>query len=270
MTKETMHAIWGKSRAEAWYKAVNAIIEDKDWEAFHFVVEIENATKSCPIDCKIEATVNEFLVSHNAQPLETVAETIFPASEYRRYKKFGVYTYYPEKVYPQINNSSWGTYAYRLVRRESGDGKDKYNPLEECVEKIRKQLAKPSTYRACYELEVVDSRFDLHTYDGVIDRRRLRSGPCLSHLSFKIDGCKRLLLAATYRYHYYIERFLGNMLGLAQLQRFICDETRLEPGPLLCVSTFAKVEVGPSWTRKDVNDLILETGRKFEGDHRVS
>lgn len=262
VTTETMQAIWGSSRADAWFKAVNAIIADNDWEAFNLVVEIANATNSSRTDHEVETAVNDFLVRHNAQPLETVAETIFPASEYSRYGTEGVYSHYPNKVYPEIKDGSWGTYAHRLVRRElAGDGTH-FNPLEECVEKIRKQLTKPSTFRSCYELDIFDSQFELHTYNAVTDRKRFRSGPCLSHLSLKINGCKRLLLTATYRYHYYIERFLGNMLGLAQLQRFICDETELNPGPIVCVSTFAKVDTGPSWTRKELREFIHQISEK--------
>ena len=258
MTVETMQAIWASSRADAWFQAVNKIITDKNWEAFHFVVEIDSATKSRPVDHDVEAIVDNFLIENHAQPLETVAETIFPASEYRRYGRNGVYTRYPQTVYPEIKDRTWGTYAHRLVRRESAAGEDDYNPLKECVEKMKRQLARLSTFRACYELDVVDSRFDLHTYEGITDSKRLRSGPCLSHLSFKISSCNRLLLTAIYRYHYYIERFLGNMLGLAQLQRFICDETGLEPGQILCVSTFAKVETNSSWGKEDVRELIRD------------
>ena len=258
VTHEAMQAIAGLSRADAWFKAVNAIIADEDWEAFHLVVEIADATKSGPKDQAVEEAVNGFLIAHNSQPLQTVAETIFPASEYRRYGRDGVYNHYPERVYSGIKDGTWGTYAYRLLRRWSSDSREYFNPLEECVGKIRRQLSRPATYRACYEIDLSDSGFDLHTYDGCIDRRRLRGGPCLSHLGFKINGGRRLLVTATYRYHFYIERFLGNLLGLAQLQRFICDETGLEPGPMLCVSSLATIETGQSWGKGDVRALMRE------------
>ena len=253
-----MLAIRGSSRAEAWLKAVKAIVQCEDWEAFHVVVEIADATKSGPNDSDVETKVNDFLVAHEAQPLQTVAETIFPASEYRRYGKEGVFEYYPNCVYSEIKDGTWGTYAYRLVRRKSEQGEGSFNPLEVCIDKLRNQLAKRPTFRSCYEIDVLDSGFDLHTYDGSIDRNRLRGGPCLSHLSFKISSDRRrLLLSATYRYHYYIERFLGNALGLGQLQKFVCNETGLEPGPILCVSSFAKVET-KKWGKKEVQKLIRD------------
>ena len=261
MTAEAMQAIAGTSRADAWMKAVNAITADADWEAFHVVVEIADATNSRPEDRAVEAAVNDFLVKYGSQPLQTVAETIFPASEYLRYGADGVYTHYPERVYPQIKNGTWGTYAHRLLRRTDPDGQE-FNPLEECVRKIRGQLAGKRTFRACFDIDTVDSGFDLHTYDACSDRRLIRGGPCLSHLGFKISGHRRLLLTATYRYHFYVERFLGNVLGLAQLQRFVCQETGLEAGPIVCVSTLAKVETRP-WGRKDVRALIREAGELY-------
>ena len=68
-------------------------------------------------------------------------------------------------------------------------------------------------------------------------------------------------MTVLYRYHYYIARFLGNMLGVAQLQRFVCDETALEPGPILCISSLAKVETDKSWGKSDIRDLLVATSR---------
>ena len=241
MTIERMQPIYGRSRADAWLNAVGYLLKDKDWEAFHMVVEVENATKSTPQDRLIEQTINGFLVTRHAQPIQTVAETIFPASEYRRYGTPGVYERYPDKVYPEIRDGKWGTYAHRLLRRKDEEGRT-FNPLQECIGKIQSQLQCDRTFRSVFDIDIVDSGFDLHTYSASHDRRLLRGGPCLSHLGFRISRQKQLFLTATYRYHYYMERFLGNILGLGQLQRFICEQTYLTPGPVLCVSSLAKLE----------------------------
>ena len=54
------------------------------------------------------------------------------------------------------------------------------------------------------------------------------------------------------------------MLGLGQLQRFICDETGLNPGPIVCVSTLAAVETGSAWGKKEAHALICKTTKMFE------
>src|SRR5437762_11900426 len=94
-----------------------------------------------PRDKQIEEAVDSFLRKKEESPLSTVAETIFPAGEYRRHGPKGVYETYPNEIYPVIKRLpelNWGTYAHRLVRR-SGPGGD-INPLAVCVEKIRDQL----------------------------------------------------------------------------------------------------------------------------------
>jgi hypothetical protein len=252
-----MQSLSASTRGEAWLQAAQVLARDPDWEAFHFVVEVGNATRSSPRAQSIERRVNDFLVEHQAQPLETVAETLFPASEYVRYGPSGVYERYPNEVYPAIrDDNSWGTYAYRLAYRCDSDG-EPFSPLRDCVEKMRKTLSSHQTFRGAFELDVVDSGFDLRTYDARLDRGRFRNAPCLSHLSFKIGPGNLLFLSATYRFHYYMERFLGNLLGLGQLQRFICDQTGLEPGPVLCVSTLAQLDTA-QWTKREVRELLRE------------
>ena len=136
-----MQSIIATSRADAWVKAVTTIIENQDGEVYNLIVEIADGTSSTPADQSAESIVNKFLVTRGSQPLQTVAETIFPASEYRRHGRDGVYSHYPVNVYPAIKEG-WGTYAYRILRRKS-DANEEYNPLRDCVEKnVLKSLSK--------------------------------------------------------------------------------------------------------------------------------
>jgi hypothetical protein len=65
----------------------------------------------------------------------------------------------------------------------------------------------------------------------------------LSHLTFKLVDRKELELTAIYRSHYYIQRALGNLIGLAQLMRFVALEAGLKVGRLTCISTDAHLDV---------------------------
>jgi len=113
-------------------------------------------------------------------------------------------------------------------------------------------------------ITILDKRLQdaaLMLYDPQKDRKRRRGGPCLSHVSLKVRDRKELLLTAVYRSHHYIERALGNLIGLSRLQAFICNETRLEPGPLVCVSTYAVLDTGSghdggSWGKPLVKALL--------------
>lgn len=261
-----MKAITGASRATTWLAAATYLAECPDWEDYNLVLEILDPMRRDAGDRRIEERVDHFLRANDHFPLSTVAETIFPAGEYRRHGPKGVYKTYPDEIYPAIKRLPelrWGTYAHRLVRRVDADGKT-INPLEYCVGKIRRQLNGKSRKTACYELSVSDVGLDLPLYEPTADRKHHIGGPCLSHISLKISRDRRLLLTALYRSHYYVQKVLGNLLGLARLQAFVCEQTELAPGPLVCVSTFATLQESGLWSKKTLMPLLddLSTSRE--------
>ena len=81
-------------------------------------------------------------------------------------------------------------------------------------------------------------------------------GPCLSHISLKIRNKSELVLTALYRNHFYSEKVLGNLLGLARLQLFICDQTGLVPGSLVAISTLAVLDLPKGLRRSDINGML--------------
>ena len=66
----------------------------------------------------------------------------------------------------------------------------------------------------------------------------------------------RLMLTVMYRYHYYIEKALGNLIGLAQLQQFVAEQVGLKVGPMVCHSTYAKLDTDGGWKVRDLKALI--------------
>ncbi len=255
-----MKPITGESRATAWLAAVQHLSCCAGWEDYNVILEILDPMRRDANDRQIEERVDAFLRAAEHSPLSTVAETIFPGGEYRRHGPEGVYETYPNEIYPRIKRLRelrWGTYAHRLMRREGPTGT--INPLKYCVEKINRQLVGKSVKTACYELSLSDVGIDLPLYDPVTDRKHHIGGPCLSHVSLKIAREKKLLLTALFRSHYYVQKALGNIIGLARLQAFVCEQTKLAPGPLVCVSTYATLErESGAWTKKDVTGLIAE------------
>jgi hypothetical protein len=253
-----MKPIVADSRASAWLAAVEHLRTCDDWEDYNVILEIREPMRRSVEDKRIEERVDQFLRAAEHSPLNTVAETIFPGGEYRRHGPKGVYEIYPDEIFPTIKRLpelSWGTYAYRLVRREGPDGP--VNPLQYCVEKIKKQLAGKSIKTACYELSLSDLAVDLPLYDATKDRKREIGGPCLSHVSVKVTRDKQILMTALYRSHYYVQKALGNLLGLARLQAFICEETQVPPGALVCMSTYATLERDSgSWSTKKLEELF--------------
>jgi thymidylate synthase len=98
-----------------------------------------------------------------------------------------------------------------------------------------------------------------------LDGNRTRNGPCLSHVSLKVGVEDTLYLTALYRSHSYVARALGNFLGLASLQAFVCDQTGLAPGPLVCVSTYARLETDDGWTVGEATELVKAARAAHDG-----
>jgi hypothetical protein len=79
---------------------------------------------------------------------------------------------------------------------------------------------------------------------------------------FKLLPSDRVMLTVLYRYHYYIEKALGNLLGLAQLLYFVAKETGLGVGPLLCHSTLLSSIARAAGARATLDSLSRPvTGR---------
>jgi thymidylate synthase len=142
----------------------------------------------------------------------------------------------------------WGRYFERMTRHRKTDG-ETYNPLQDLIEKMRRQEEAGVHYKAAYELAV---------YDPLLDGRLLYGGQCLSFLSFKLHPERGLMLTAMYRNHTYITRCLGNLIGLGRLQAFVAKEAGVKLGSLTCVSTHAEVDNGKKWGIKDARELVQQ------------
>lgn len=253
-----IYPISTRTTTEAWLRAVEFLFKARDRCAYNMILDIEEPISLSPAEKQVSELVDRLLTSHDKLPVASVAGTIFPASHYLRYGATGVFEHYPKRVYPKLEKT-WGTYAGRMLIRQVG--KDKViNPLEILVDKLRHQAANGSPKRAVYELGFVDVMADLPIYDPATDAKKPWNQPCLAHLSFKmLEDHRGLMLTALYRNHYYVERALGNLLGLSQLLYFVARESGLEPRGLVCHSTFARVDFDGGWKVGEVSKLIEQS-----------
>jgi hypothetical protein len=248
-----MKLISTSTLADAWLEAAEHLLEQPDYLDTTVVLHVDDPKRIRPADRATADKLDEFLAAHDNLSSHTVAETIFPASEYVRRGVQGVFAY-PDEVFPHIDGHPdsrwWGTYAQRILRRIDVNGKA-YNPLETMIEKMRQK----NPVKASYESSLA---FDIATYDDDEHRGSRMGGPCLSHLSFKLID-KRVHLAAMYRSHYYMHRAYGNLLGLARLQSFVAAQVGVMTGPLVCHSTMAQLESGKKkygWGKGAVEPLV--------------
>jgi hypothetical protein len=251
-----IHPIEAKTCVGAWLKGANLLAKMPERCSYNVILDIDDPIRLTDVDERIVRSVDHFLREHDADPVATVAATIFPASDYRRNGVKGVFEDFPERTYPKLT-TRWGTYAGRMLRHNGKNGKP-FNPLEITIEKLRAQSKRKSPLRGIYEVGLTDMLTDVPIFDPALDSKRTMGQPCLAHLSFKLREDKGVMLTALYRNHYYVQRTLGNLIGLSQLLYFVAHESGLAPRSLVCHSTFARLDAGERWSLSAVKALLKQ------------
>ena len=169
--------------------------------------------------------VDNFLRSHSKKPLMTVANTIFPNAIYQKHGIDSLYEIFHEVLLPKIRKDrNWtGYYFERMTRAVSSNGTI-LNPLQDVIRRVRDPSIKAKNK---FEIAIFDPFRDLSDSPY--------GGQCMSHLSFKLTGKDdrtMIMLTVMYRNHFYIEKLLGNLIGLSQLLSFVAKESRIAPGSL--------------------------------------
>ena len=247
----------------AWNSAAKHLLNCANHTASNLVLEISDPLSITENDRAIWSKVDGALRSgtDGALALNTVAATIFPPALYKKYGRPGMYQKFLDNLERGRKPGSWGTYAQRMVSRAGKDGFSSINPLDMIVEKLKENASaeRRNSYHSSYELGVADPEADLvrwphldedgaelPTYNAAFDAKELFGFPCLSHISFKLINRTNVNMVAIYRSHHYCARALGNLIGLAQLLKFVATESGVDAGTLTCISTFAELDV-KSW-----------------------
>lgn len=245
------------SCATAWLEAAERVNALPRHEAHNVVIGVANPMGLSKSDIAIIKAVDVYLRKNDKFPIETVANTVFPHALYKQYGAPKFYDVYLKNVYPRIKKKGdWGRYFERMISYPVDKNGSAVQPLQDMIEKMRQHAVNERCFRNIYELTI---------YDPVRDARRVMNRQCLSFLSFKLtdDQPRKLLLTALYRNHYYIQRLLGNLIGLGRLMNFVATEVEVEVGDLTIISAHAEVD-SPS-SRTEVNSL-LEQCRSISGD----
>ena len=257
--------------SSAWVQALsalNALAPRRS--SLHTVVTIDNPTAEDPV---IRKDVDQLLDNLAMQPIETVANTIFPvqmaatshdhAELVRRYR-----TLYP-LLRTRWHLNSHGTYFGRLVAYPTSSQQDGYDQLGEVIRKIELEHTRGNAKTALYEAVVAhaDDRTEsdadegesgtlsraLMVYSPTKDKLPVGGFPCLSHCSFQLDRDGRVHALAQYRSQYLVQRAYGNYLGLGRLLAYVCERTGRELGQLTVTAGYAQIE--PKATRR-VRELL--------------
>lgn len=253
-----IHIFEADTCPRVWLSAAQFLSGQPARSAYNVVLAARAPDLLSPGDFGIYDCLDGFLRKHGHSSVASVASTIFPANFYLQRGAQGVFEDYP-KIHPRLP-THWGLYAGRILRRSGfgrGNAGPRLNPLSILVDKLKHQLA-AGHMRAAYEMNMVESHdmLEIPIYAAETDAKRTRGQPCLMHLSFKlVPTQERVMLTVMYRNHYYIEKALGNLIGLAQLLSFVAAEAGVGVGSLICHSTLAELDSG-SWGVGGIAELI--------------
>lgn len=244
--------------ASAWIRAVSKLDEFPDRRAFHTVVRIANPLRDNP---DTHDGIDRVLDRLDLQPVETVANTIFPTDIAARSQDHADLANRYLAMYETIRRLSpknrWGTYFGRLIAYPSNSDGAGIDQIAAVISWLVKETAYRGGKTARYETMIA------HPTDAVghgeelsgpvtgsapvqipgIDTGAMAT-PCLSHLSFQLDRDGSVHALATYRSHYMVERAYGNYLGLGRLLGHVSRQSGLRPGKLTVVAGYAQIECG--------------------------
>jgi hypothetical protein len=239
--------------ATAWLEAVKLVDKQQGrhgqpgHQGMNAIVGVADPTAAATLDHPVVSQVNDFLMARD-KSVEAIANTIFPSTLYARHGNPGFIGVFNERVLPKVRkNKNWsGYYFERVTTRAKADGSN-LDQLSDLVARIREKSTK-SLHN--HQIVVFDPERD--ATDSVY------GGPCLSFLNFHLlpTKPKTLVLTAQFRNHYYIEKLLGNLIGLGRLMAFIAKETDTRVGGLTIISTYATIDLPDGASRQDVLDLI--------------
>lgn len=190
--------------------------------------------------------IDDFLKRHGKHPIVTVANTIFPSSLDRGDGINGLRDrYMPVYRRRMCGQGEWGRYFERMVNWEDRKG-GRINQIAENIRMLKESRDGGRFY---------ENRYEIIVSDPVRDLRKPTNRQCLSMIELKPQRNGALHMLVVYRNHYYVQKTLGNLLGLGRLLGFIARESGFEAGTLTVNSTSARLETD-GWSKGDVTALV--------------
>ena len=255
--------------SNAWLQALAALNHNPQRSALHTVVTIDDPTAEDP---QVRAEADRLLAQFDMAPINTVANTIFPAGLAALSDSHEDLVHRYNEIYPLLRSrwhqNSQGTYFGRLISFGASGTEPGYDQLGAIIRKLAAEHARGNGKTALYEAAFggtshtgdtggFDEAEDLAEADRLPppvaaaatiyspghDKLPVGGFPCLSHCSFQLDREGRVHALAQYRSQYLVERGYGNYLGLGRLLDYVCQQTGLARGCLTVTAGYAQIEV---------------------------
>lgn len=212
------------------------------------MLHIEEPCRVDEDEAKVLKHVDSFLRKYGAHPIATVSNTVFPAALDQGDGIEGLSErYLPVYGRRMCRQGEWGRYFHRMIAWKGEKG-----PINQLAAIIGMLQTSTSDGGRFYE-----NTYEIALFDPARDLRKRVNRQCLSLIELKPERCGRLHMMALYRNHFYIQRTLGNLIGLGRLLEFIAREAGLSTGSLTIQSTHAELDTGP-WGKTEAEHLIDE------------
>jgi thymidylate synthase len=221
--------VQGTSAVDAWKRGCELIVHTPGHKVRNLITEIQNPTS---VDHGWYSRFDPKSVGATDR-LSVVADVLFPKRG-RRPGETRPKFYARSAALLQRGldigsiHSSWrGTYFQRLI---SLDGSE--NQIERAI-------------RALSEWQVrAETALVFHLSSPKSDTIRKRGSPCLQYLEVLWSANGTLDLVAVYRNHDFLNKALGNFIGLGRLLHFLASESGKVSGRLVCHSVRAYADGG--------------------------
>jgi thymidylate synthase len=217
----------GADVLEAWKNGAQAILDADGHILRNLITEISDPTK---IDQGWYARFNPQTVGAS-DSMSVVAKVLFPARvRSPDQTRQAYYDLNSERLERALRagalHSSWrGTYFQRLMS------------LDGSANQVERAIGALSTWQVRSETAIV-----MHLSSPAKDGLRKRGSPCLQFVEI-LWGREGLLdLVAVYRNHDFLNKALGNFVGLGRLLAFLAGESGKQPGKVICHSVRAYAE----------------------------
>lgn len=228
----------------AWLSASRRLLTER--KIGGLMLHIKNPCQFSAEEAAVITKLSKFLKEHETYTVDTVANTIFP-SQLNQGDGIEALTDRYMKVYNKVmKGKGWGRYFQRMVNWKTSDNTS-INQISAMITRLKNRHEDGGKYyRDVYEIGI---------FSPEKDQMKTRGRQCMSLIELKPTDDKKLHMTAVYRNHHYIQKTLGNLIGLGNLLRFIATESGYDVGTLTIVSTRAELDV-QGWTIKKLATLL--------------
>ncbi|WP_298461268.1 hypothetical protein [uncultured Cellulomonas sp.] len=273
--------ITADSISDAWVETLESVNSEQGGTATHLMVTVSSPQQGD--DPTVSSVINRVLLERDKHGVLTVANTLFPISLYNNpgfswspeltpddgaaldEAAAELYAAYLDSLptLKRVRANSGGTYFARMV---SWPGKTATgtNQLSNRIEALRKERSNRRRASNASDIAVAGEAdgADEAGVGGLLEQyavsdTRTRGFPCLVHIDISVRN-GALSLLGVYRHWHLITRGYGNLVGLARLQQFLCQQTGFATGELAIVAGHANAEHSDYSGRSGVRAILDE------------